>query len=89
MGSVGINKKELRENIETKTSKSELNYYCCYMSFFLKLLLVSSVGLSIFLHSLQVLNPSLCMRTFFAQSATDWPKAQPALRGGSACPALR
>lgn len=39
--------------------------------------------------SFQGLNPSQCMRTFYARSATDWPKAQPALRGGSVCPVLR
>lgn len=42
-----------------------------------------------FLLSLQAQNPSLCMRTSFVQSATDLPKAQPALRGGSACRAPR
>lgn len=41
------------------------------------------------LPSLQAPSPSQCTRTFCAQSATDWPKARPALRGGSVCPAPR
>lgn len=45
--------------------------------------------LSIFLLPSQAPNPSLCTRTSCAQSATDWPKARPALKDGSACPALR
>lgn len=44
---------------------------------------------SISLLSSQVPSPFLCMRTSYAQSATDWLKARPASRGGSACPVQR